>query len=92
MVATIGSAGGKHPDALETLKHLAVTKALANDLAGGRSLLERVLVDQEDVLGPDHPSTRDTRDSLSFVNTLMESGPDTAISARASVPGDEAGG
>ena len=63
-LALRGFSGSDHPDTLITRNNLAVAYYSAGRLAEAIELYERVLADQERVLGPDHPDTLKTRNNL----------------------------
>jgi hypothetical protein len=56
--------GEDHPDTLESMNNLAVTRRNLGDLQGARSLHEQALAGYRRVLGEDHPDTLQSMNNL----------------------------
>ena len=56
--------GPDHPDTLITRSNIAYWTVRAGDVTEARRLFDRLLTDQERVLGPNHPHAINTRHAL----------------------------
>ncbi|WP_157527194.1 tetratricopeptide repeat protein, partial [Micromonospora rosaria] len=67
-----------HPDSLTSRHNLAGCYRATGRIAEAVALYERVLAAREQVLGPDHPDTRASRDLLTRSRAEAAAGTDPA--------------
>ena len=71
------SLGPTHPDTLTTLSYLSVRIWRAGDRQGAIDLLGDVVAHRTEVLGPDHPTTRESRKRLWHYRAVARQNPST---------------